>query len=361
MEIWLQGFTRRFLQDGRFERWIRDHGIRGAVQDAALLHRAMAENGDYDEAVAAGTLRGTAPDRVIEEAALDDARRAADFLRGVHDRSGGRSGLVTLDPPRRIELDPEAAARRAEELVEAAGRPNVLAALPAFEPLLPAIAILVERGVPLNVTHITSLSRYRMVTEAWMSGLERRLGRGLDAGGAGFFATIHLEPIDRQVQPGLDALVGAREKVAEGKDLEGRAAVSTACMAHRAAAGLVREDERFLTLSRAGGVMHTLVWGALPAVAERAEPLLRELASPYVVATVPHEVLGRIEIPKGSGIEEGMDEADRTLRRLEVDGIPMERIARELDREAVGRWTEGYDRLRATAEEMAERLAPRGA
>src|SRR3954451_11151859 len=98
-------------------------------------------------------------------------------------------------------------------------KPNVFIKIPATEPGLQAIEDSIAAGIPINVTLIFSLERYRKVAEAYVTGLERLVE---DGGGpsklasvAAFFVSRGDTEADKRAQgTGSDEALALRGKLA---------------------------------------------------------------------------------------------------------------------------------------------------
>src|SRR5258708_39403102 len=61
-----------------------------------------------------------------------------------------------------------------------ANRPNLYVKIPGTPAGVPAIEAAIFAGVPVNVTLLFSREHYLSVADAYMKGIERRIGAGLD-------------------------------------------------------------------------------------------------------------------------------------------------------------------------------------
>src|ERR1700716_4545736 len=59
-------------------------------------------------------------------------------------------------------------------------RPNLYVKIPGTPAGVPAIEAAIFAGVPVNVTLLFSREHYLSVADAYMKGIERRIGAGLD-------------------------------------------------------------------------------------------------------------------------------------------------------------------------------------
>ena len=78
--VWLDFIRRALLEDGTLARLIAEDGLAGLTSNPAIFHQAIAEHGDYDEAVAALVRDGADAVTIYETLAMADLCAAADAL-----------------------------------------------------------------------------------------------------------------------------------------------------------------------------------------------------------------------------------------------------------------------------------------
>ncbi len=83
-------------------------------------------------------------------------------------------------------------------------RPNVFVKVPATLEGLQCIRQLISEGININVTLLFGLPRYRMVADAYVSGLEDRVAKGLPIENIASVASFFLSRIDVLVDPMLE-------------------------------------------------------------------------------------------------------------------------------------------------------------
>src|SRR3984893_14265666 len=106
----------------------------------------------------------------------------------------------------------------ARHLPETINSPTLMVKSPATAAGIPAIRQMISEGRNINVTLIFSLSRYREVIEAYLSGLEAFVAGGGDPSGVHSVASFFVSRVDTEVDRRL-------EKLGE-KGLSGKAAVA---------------------------------------------------------------------------------------------------------------------------------------
>src|SRR3954454_14638330 len=179
--VWIDSLSREMMDSGELERLIEEDAVVGVTTNPSIFQKAF-DSDSYD--VERRELMDHEADdkEVFFKLAVTDVKRAGDILRPVWDSGSGRDGWVSLEVEPDIASDTDATRREAKRLNEMVDRPNVFIKIPATEPGLQAIEDSIAAGIPINVTLIFSLERYRKVAEAYVAGLER-----LVEGGGGAF------------------------------------------------------------------------------------------------------------------------------------------------------------------------------
>src|SRR4029079_18779947 len=95
--------------------------------------------------------------------------------------------------------EPGAAQNRTAEppgLWKACGRANVMVKIPGTAEGVPAIRQCLAEGININVTLLFSVSRYREVMDAYLSGLEDRASAGQSLDGIRSVASFFVSRVD---------------------------------------------------------------------------------------------------------------------------------------------------------------------
>jgi transaldolase len=199
-----------------------------------------------------------------------------------------------------------------------------------------AIERLTSLGVNVNVTLLFSLERYEQVVDAYLRGLERRVGSGLPVDGIASVASFFVSRIDAKVDPLLPARSGLR----------GEIAVAAALRAYGRGHELFG-DARWARLRAAGAREQRLLWASIgtkdPALSD--VHYAERLALPDTIETMPERTLlafadhGEVREPPAEAVPAGID---------------LGRIAAELEREGIEAFSGSYRRV---LESLGSRLA----
>jgi transaldolase len=230
-------------------------------------------------------------------------------------------------------------------------RPNVFIKVPATMEGLQCIRQLIAEGINVNVTLLFGLERYRMVAEAYISGLEDRAAGGLPIDRTASVASFFLSRIDVMVDPLLDKFIPRGEKLAWG--LRGQTAITLARIAY----GIYKETfggERFRRLAGLGARTQRVLWASTSTKNPDYSDIkyVEALIGPNTINTLPMETLDayRDHGDPALRLEQDPDEAYRHLDRLAELGLDMEKIAGQLEDEGIEKFNKGYDSLMESIE-----------
>ncbi len=339
VSIWLDTLSRELLESGAFAALIDGCAVTGATSNPTIFAKAITGSDRYDDQLCGAVASGIVdPRELFFELALDDVRAAADLLRRTYDATGGRDGFVSFECTPDLAGDSAATIEQAVWLWERLARPNVMIKVPATEAGIPAIEELTARGVNVNVTLLFSVARYEQVIDAYMTGLERRVATGRSVAEVASVASFFVSRVDAKADPLLPA----------GSDLRGRVAVANARSAygrHRGRFG----GERWLALRAAGAQPQRPLWASTGTKDPAYSDVLyvEQLIAPGVVNTMPEATLHAFAdhgdatrgISDGTGAE--------TLRRAAGEGVDLDAVTAELEREGVRSFCDSYSELLA--------------
>lgn len=342
--VWLDYLSRSMLESGELRALVEEDGVSGVTSNPAIFEAAISEGVAYDRDIERLAKAGRDVAGIYRELTVADVGAAADLLKPVHERSGGRNGFVSLEVDPHLARDADGTLAEARDLWRALGRDNVLIKVPATEEALPVIRRLIAEGVNVNITLLFSLERYRAVREAWLAGLEERREAGKDLNVASV-ASFFLSRIDTLVDP-LLARAGEDDPAATAS--RGRVAVAAAKLAY-ADYRQALEDERFRALADQGAAPQRLLWASTgtknPDYSEThyIDPLVGE----GTITTVPMQTLiaYRQKGKPRATLTENLDQARALLDSLPHWGVDLPAIERQLEQEGLKKFTDPHDKL----------------
>jgi transaldolase len=344
ISIWLDTLSRELLESGEFSELVRDYAVTGATSNPTIFARAITGSDRYDEQLRS-LASEAAPDvrELFFAIALDDVRSAAAILRPVHERTGGGDGFISFECTPDLADDTEGTIAQALELWRRLDLPNVLIKVPATSAGVGAIEELTARGVNVNVTLLFSVERYEEVIEAYLRGLERRAAAGEPIDGISSVASFFVSRVDAKADVVL----------APDSSLRGEVAIANAHVAY--GRYLARfAGERWRALEARGARPQRPLWASTGTKDPSYPDVLyvEKLIAPGVINTMPEQTL-RAFADHGD-VEQALDAdpaaAQAILSSAAEEGVDLERITGELEREGVKAFCDSYNELVACIE-----------
>jgi transaldolase len=352
VSIWLDTLSRELLETGAFAALVEELAVTGATSNPTIFAKAITGSDRYDDQLR--TLASSGGDDLQElffAVALEDVRRAAQVLLPVHRRTGD-DGYVSFECTPDVADDAEATIAQALALWQRLDLPNVLIKVPATRAGVSAIEALTTRGVNVNVTLLFSVERYEEVIEAYLRGLEHRIAAGQPVEQITSVASFFVSRIDTKA----DAIL------APDSPLRGRVAIANA---HQAYGRYLERfgDERWRRLQRHGATPQRPLWASTGTKDPSYSDVLyvERLIAPGVINTMPESTLrafadhGSVGEPLGSDVSA----ARALLAEAAAEGVDLEAITRDLEREGVESFCDAYRQLLGCIEAKLGSLATR--
>jgi len=348
--IWCDALSRAMLLSGRLKMLIDQVGLGGVTSNPAIFEKAIGD--DYHPALRQAAQSSLGVKAIYEAMVVRDIQDAADLLRPVYEKSGGRDGFVSLEVSPALAFDTAGSIEEGGRLFQACGRDNVMIKIPATAAGLPAITALIGRGIPVNVTLLFDVATYEQVALAYITGLEQvvALGRPIDriASVASFFVSR----IDVVVDGLLAARAAADPRWTEvARSLAGKIAIANAKVAYRRFQAILARP-RFVALQRQGAQPQRLLWASTatknPAYSDVY--YVEALIGPDTVNTLPEQTLAAFRDHGRSmaTLAHDMDAAEDLLKKLTTCDIDMTAVARDLLTDGVRIFDEAFLRLMGT-------------
>jgi transaldolase len=338
---WLDYISRTFVRDGDLRAMV-DEGIVGLTSNPTIFQSAIADGDAYDEQLKEVLQHETDPREVFFALAREDIRAACDLLREVFDRGDAtRDGWVSLEVDPNLANDSEETAKQAKRLHKLIDRPNLFVKIPGTKAGLKAIEETIAAGIPVNVTLLFSLERHREAAEAYLRGLRRLHENGGDLRTVASVASFFVSRVDTEADRRLDEIGGHDE-------LKGKLAIANAKLAYQTYKELFRGDD-WQELVATGASPQRCLWASTSTKNPDYRDVLyvEELIGPETVNTMPRETIeafqdhGRVE----PTLEQGVDEAKRTLEQLAEAGIDYDDVVAVLEREGVEKFDKSFREL----------------
>jgi transaldolase/glucose-6-phosphate isomerase len=221
--------------------------------------------------------------------------------------------------------------------------------VPGTPQCVPAIRQLIADGININVTLLFSIDSYKAVAEAYVAGLEERLGKGEDIRRISSVASFFVSRIDAQIDKKIDERVasGDAERAALTA-LRGKVAIANAKLAYVWYQAFVA-GERWAKLKAAGANPQRLLW-ASTGTKDHAYSDVRyveELIGRDTVNTIPPATMDafRDHGHVRPSLTEGVDEARHVLAEAERLGLDLPAVTKHLVADGVRLFADAADGL----------------
>ncbi|PFG31373.1 transaldolase [Paramicrobacterium agarici] len=344
VSIWLDDLSRERIETGNLTDLIENRNVVGITTNPTIFAKAI-KNGDrYAAQVAELTAAGKSVDEVISEVTTKDVADAADVFRPIYDKTNGVDGRVSIEVEPGLAHDAAGTIAQATSLWETLKRPNVLIKIPATVEGLEAITAATAKGISVNVTLIFSLTRYREVINAYLTGLEQAKQAGIDLSTIHSVASFFVSRVDSEIDKRLDA-VGTDEAA----ELKGKAGIANAQLAYQV---FEQEfaSERAKALLDSGANAQRPLW-ASTGVKDPSLPdtlYVTGLVAQGVVNTMPEKTLeatfdhGDVT---GDTVTGSYDEANGVLDAVAAAGISYDDVTAVLEKEGVEKFIVSWNEL----------------
>src|SRR4051794_28122387 len=352
--VWIDFLSRPLLRDGELERMIRDDAVVGVTSNPTIFQKAISSGDAYDD-----QLREVLDDtedgkEAFLQLAVKDVQDACDLLRDTYDSSGGVDGFVSLEVDPEIAFDRDATEKEAERLHGWVDRPNVYIKIPATQDGLGAIEQTIGAGIPVNVTLIFGLDRYKAVAEAYIKGLEHLVESGGDPSKVPSVASFFVSRVDTEADKRLDELGGHDE-------LRGKLAIANAKLAYQAYQEIFAGD-RWEKLASKGAKPQRCLWASTSVKddAYKDTMYVEELIGPDTVDTMPPETIEAFQDHgevAGDALERDVDGARKLLDDLRDAGIDYDDVIDTLEKEGVEKFSKSFSQLLDDVKSKRDQLA----
>lgn len=349
--MWYDNISRDLLDGGELARLIADAGVRGVTSNPSIFQKAMTTSPAYASEFEELAAEGRSAAEIYEALAVSDIQRGADLLRRVYDGTEGRDGFISLEVSPALAHDTEGTIAEAKRLWAAVDRPNLMIKIPATPEGIPAVRAAIAAGMNVNITLIFSVSAHAKVIDAFLSGLEDRVRRGLPVDRIASVASFFVSRVDGAIDKTLEekAKAGAAGALA----LRGKAAIANAKLAYE-----LFEKEfgsaRFEKLRAKGAQVQRPLWASTSTKnpAYRDTIYVDTLIGPHTVNTLPPATLTAFNDHGTAAvtIKDGLAEAKADLAAIEALGISLEGVCAALLKDGVAAFAKSFTDLLGAVE-----------
>ena len=328
--IWLDYISKSLIASGGLEEWIKN-GVVGVTTNPSIFENAIAKTADYDEEIASLSRAGKTTAEIYEVLTLQEVGAAADILRPVYDRTGGKDGYVSLEVNPLLASDRDTTISEAKRLFALLNRPNVMIKIPATPEGISALTECIASNVNVNSTLIFSHEQYVSVAKAYLEGVKR-------GGRAASVASVFVSRVDSAV----DKLAPA--------NLQGKIAV----------AGIKLMYQAFKELFTGAEQIQRPLWASTGTKNKAYSDVkyIDELIGPNTVNTVPPATLEAFLNHGHSALtlESGLDEAKSDLEKAKEAGVNMDEVCAKLLADGLKSFNGAFESLMSAIETKGAKL-----
>jgi transaldolase len=353
VSIWLDDLSRGRIQSGGLEQLIADRNVVGVTTNPTIFASALSNGDVYAEQVAQLAEAGKDVTEAVFEITTDDVASASKIFRGVYDASGGYDGRVSIEVEPGFAHDAAATIEQAKALWTKVNQPNAMIKIPATVEGLEAITAVIGAGISVNVTLIFSLTRYREVINAFLTGLEQAKAAGHDLSTIHSVASFFVSRVDTEIDKRLEA-VGTPEAIA----LKSKAGVANAQLAYQV---FEQEfaSERATALLEAGANKQRPLWASTGVKSADLPDTLyvTELVADGVVNTMPEKTLEATfdhGVITGDTVTGSYAAANEVLDAIAAQGVSYDEVTELLEREGVEKFIVSWNELLETVKTALE-------
>jgi len=344
---WLDDLTRSMIRSGELRHRVTNEGLTGVTVNPAIFRAALTHSDEYDHQIK--EMAGQPANSIYETLIVTDVRDACDILRPVYDRTEGRDGFVSLEISPLLARDTKGSIAEARRFWEAVTRPNLLVKIPGTVEGVAAVEALLFAGINVNITLLFSVERYEEIALAYLSALERRKANKSPISGVASVASFFLSRIDTLV----DELL--QQKIANGtleaRHLLGKCATANARLAYQRFRELT-STARWSSLEAAGARPQRLLWASTSTKNPSYGDLMyvEPLIGPQTINTLPINTIAAFaDHGKASAsLVQGIDDARQLMSDLQMAGIDMSQVTRQLLDEGIEKFIESLNEILKT-------------
>ncbi len=343
--LWLDNIQRRELTDGTLKRMINEDGISGITSNPSIFMNAVSKSNDYDSQIQQLLTEGKSTAEIYEAITVEDITAAGRLMLPIFEASGQTDGFVSIELNPRHAFKIEESIAEAQHLMELIALPNIMIKVPGTTEGIRVAQSLLEQGINVNITLLFDPEYYRLVAQAYITALEKRLERKQDISNVHSVASFFISRLDTQVDRQLDTIIAQPgEPAQQATTLRGQAAESIARVTFAISQELFN-SERFQKLADNGARQQRLLWASTgtkdPAYSD--VKYVEGLIAPGTVNTLPPKTIAAFKDHGQSGsIQNNFAEAPEALRAISSLGIDLQTIYDELLAAGVASFEKAY-------------------
>jgi transaldolase len=360
--VWYDDLNRKLIVSGALKRMVDDDGVSGGTSNPSIFEKAISGTDAYDEHLRRLADEGRELPQIYDELTVTDVGMSADIFRPSYDETQAGDGYASLEVSPLIANDTQASIEAARRLFRALDRPNAMIKIPGTPEGLPAIEQCLADGININITLLFGVENYEQVAWAYISALEKRWAAREPIDRIGSVASFFVSRVDTLVDEKLNQKIGSASSEDERERLRallGKAAVANAKIAY-AKYNEIFSSPRWLVLAEAGAKVQRCLWASTSTKNPEYRDVMyvEPLIGPDTINTMP---LSTLEAFREHGVvrltlEEGIDEAFETIRKLEEAGIDFKAVTDELQVQGVKLFSDSFAKANESIRTKREAL-----
>ncbi|MCX8501087.1 MAG: transaldolase [Alphaproteobacteria bacterium] len=364
--VWWDSLGRAQLRDGSLAGLIA-LGVTGVTSNPVIFEQAILSNAEVyeEEMVELLATRRASAMTIYETLAIRDVQDAADLLLSVYEETDGFDGFVSFEVSPDLAHRSRVTIEEAHRLAASINRPNLMIKIPATRAGLDAIRVLTADGLNINVTLIFDRQTLQLVTDAFMSGLEKRANLGKPIDRISSVASFFVSRIDSAIDPLLQIrLQDPSQNRAMIGGMIGQVAISNAKLAWQDGQAILKTP-RWQALAALGAKPQRLLWASTGTKNPDYTDLhyVETLVGGDSVNTMPPSTLNAL-LDHGQLSQEtlclGLTEAEQTMQNLAELGIDFSLITNKLSHDGIRIFVEASERLLKAINRKQAALNPSG-
>ena len=345
---WYDNIDRRIIQNGKLEE-LFSLGITGVTSNPSIFEKAVNGSSIYDSSIKELAMAGKSPDEICDLITIQDIQSAADLLFDNYKASGGRDGFVSLEVNPDYAYETDKTIEQAKRIHKDVARPNLMIKVPGTKEGYEAIRVLTRDGINVNVTLLFSLNHYEACARAYIDGIRQRIENGNSAEKVCSVASVFVSRVDTKIDKMLEDI--------NIDSLKGKIAVANDKMIYQKFKELFDNKDWDDLVSKGAGKQRVL-WGSTssknPAYSD--VKYVDELIGKDTINTLPDSTLQAF-LDHGSPrltIEEDLDKARQQLDLLEQQGVDLNIVCDEIQREGVDAFQVSFRKLKDAIADKAK-------
>jgi transaldolase len=345
---WCDSISRSLINE--LPQRIAKDGLCGITSNPTIFEKAINGSLDYDKEIQSLAQAGMSTFGIYESLVVHDIQKTADQFGKLFEKSNKIDGFVSLEVSPHLAHNTQKTIEEGRHLWRLVARPNLMIKVPATPAGIPAVTQLISEGINVNVTLMFSINHYRQVAKAYMRGLES-LDRTASFLPVASVASFFVSRVDTVVDKLLCQLKEqASTEIVKNtcEDLFGKAAIANTRLVYQEFKKIFSEKS-FLNFKEKGFNVQRPLWASTSTKNPNYRDVLyvEELIGENTINTMPLDTMaafrshGRVT----STLENGLEDAIRTLSLLKDLGIDLDAVTLKLQEDGVKLFLNSFDNL----------------